>query len=162
MTFVMPVPSYLSTFLWMQQLRSADAFATRFAGLWAVWEPGQWRPSADVKRTISFGGDAASAAATGDYLCFHLGPADGRMVSLGREAGNDIVVNDGTVSRQHVQFYGQLNSWWVRPLAGRAASLAGKPVELTGLPLSAGQELVLGGARFTFHDPPSLIRRLGK
>lgn len=158
----MPVPSYLSTFLWMQQLRGAEAFATRFPGLWAVWEPGQWRPSADVKRTISFGGDAASAKAAGDYLCFHLGMADGRVVSLGREAGNDLVVNDGTVSRQHVQFFAQANAWWVRPHAGRTATLAGKSVELTGAPVSPGQELVLGGARFTFHDAQSLIRRLGK
>jgi hypothetical protein len=82
----MAVPSYLSTFLWMQQLRGADVFATRFPGLWAVWEPGPWRPAADVKRTISFGGETGAPTAGGDYLCFHLGAADGRVVSLGRRA----------------------------------------------------------------------------
>jgi hypothetical protein len=158
----MAVPSYLSTFLWMQQLRGADVFATRFPGLWAVWEPGPWRPAADVKRTISFGGETGAPTAGGDYLCFHLGAADGRVVSLGREAGNDIVVNDSTVSRQHVQFFAKANAWWVRPHAGRTATLAGEPVELTGAAVSAGQELQLGGARFTFHDPAGLIRRLGK
>ena len=78
----MAAPSYLSTFLLAHQLRGAQAFADRFAGEWLVWEPGPWQaPPRGEKSTLKV--DAtAKAPQHGNALCFHLGPANGRTLSV--------------------------------------------------------------------------------
>jgi hypothetical protein len=162
----MAVPSYLSSFLWMQQLRGADAFAARYPGEWLVWEPGHWQAPnpRGMTLTLAAGGDAGKGArAAGDSLCFHLGVAnDTRHVSVGREPQNELVINDGTVSRSHALFFGRGALWNVKPAVGRSVSLSGTPVPEGGVPLLPGKVLVLGGVQLSFHDFPSLVRRLGQ
>lgn len=158
----MPVPSYLSSFLRMQQARGDGAFSQRFGGAWVVWEPGAWKAApVNVKSTLTLAPVGGGGNAIGDFLCFHLGePTVGRVIAMGREPGNDVVINDGTVSRKHVQFVGQGAAWSLVPQGGRTAMLNSVTVPATGTLLVPGQELVLGGARFTFHDVPSLLRRI--
>ncbi|MFT3713256.1 MAG: FHA domain-containing protein [Archangium sp.] len=163
----MAVPSYLSSFLWMQQLRGADAFAAKFPGEWLVWEPGHWQAPnpRGMTMTLSLPGEApkgSRAPATGDSLCFHLGLAAERSVTVGREPSNELVVNDGTVSRSHAVFFGRGALWNVKPAAGRAIALSGTAVPEGGMPLLPGKVLVLGGVQLSFHDFPSLVRRLGQ
>ena len=163
----MPAPSYLSSFLWMQQLRGAEAFAQRFPGEWLVWEPGRWQaPAVNVRTTLTFGatgpGDAARNAAAGDFLCFHLGVPDARSFAVGREVDNDIVINDGTVSRQHVVFAPASGRWLVRPQGGRAATISGVAVGADGAVIRPGQTLLLGGATLSFHDTSTLLKRLAQ
>lgn len=161
----MPVPSYLSSFLWMQQLRGADAFVSKFAGGWLVWEPGTWRaPQAtarSVTNTISFDGRGGSTApGGGDFLCFHLGAAATRTFLVGREPDNDLVINDGTVSRKHVVLFPREGHWHVKRQAGRVATLGNLPVDDEGVLLKPGHVLTLGGVNLSVHDSTSLIGRL--
>ena len=37
----------------------------------------------------------------------------GRIVTLGRIAGNDIVLNDPGVSKQHLQLESRSEGWWL-------------------------------------------------
>lgn len=161
----MPIPSYLSSFLWMQQLRGAETFAQKFPGEWLVWEPGHWQaPSPRGSTlTVTLTGEAVKGARAsgGDSLCFHLGIAtDARSVAVGREPDNDLVVNDGTVSRIHAQLFGRGALWNVKPAGGRTVSVSGTPVPDSGLPLLPGKVLLLGGVNLSFHDVSSLLRRL--
>ena len=161
----MPVPSYLSSFLWMQQLRGADTFAQKYPGEWLVWEPGHWQAPnpRGMTLTVSFSGDAGKGARApaGDSLCFHLGVAtDARAVSVGREPQNELVINDGTVSREHAQLFGRGALWNVKPAGGRTLTVNGTPVPEAGLPLLPGKVVLLGGVNLSFHDSASLLRRL--
>jgi hypothetical protein len=156
----MPAPSYLSTFLFSQQLRGAEAFAAKYVGDWLVWEPGPWQ--APARNTLStFKADVTSTTPQqGDALCFLIGPANGRSLRVGRDPGNDLLISDGTVSRQHVVLTGADGSWTVKATAGRKAIVGGVAIPETGLKLVPGAMLKLGGVSLSFHDCASLLRRL--
>lgn len=159
----MATPSFLSTFLWTQQLRGADAFVARYPGAWLVWEPGPWQaPSRTTLTTLKVDGGSATPKA-GDALCFQLACVEGRTLKVGREPDNDVQITDGTVSRHHVVLTCQQGTWFIRVAGGRQASIG--QVTLTEqdppLRLQPGQVLKLGGAQLSFHDTASLLRRLG-
>ena len=158
----MPTPSYLSTFLWSQQLRGADTFARKYVGDWLVWEPGAWvAPTRGAVTTMKI--DSTSRTPQhGDALCFLLGPADGRTLAIGRGEGNDVLISDATVSRQHAHLTGHAGAWQVRVADGRAATLSGASVTAPATLLQPGQVLQLGGVQLSFHDMPSLLRRLSQ
>lgn len=158
----MPIPSYLSTFLWTQQLRGAEAFAAKYPGSWLVWEPGPWQaPSRTTLNTVHVDGGAPTPKA-GDALCFRLGNTEGTTLKVGREGDNDVQISDGTVSRHHVVLACRGGTWFVSAEGGREAKVG--VVTLTErdrpLPLQPGQVLKLGGAQLSFHDTASLLRRL--
>jgi hypothetical protein len=158
----MPVPSYLSTFLWSQQLRGAQAFATKYVGDWLVWEPGPWQaPARNTMSTLKV--DAASATPQqGDALCFFLGAANGRALGIGRDPTSDILLSDGTVSRQHAILSGLNGAWQVKVVPGRAATLAGLALIESERVILPGQLLQVGGVQLSFHDTSSLLRRLSQ
>lgn len=157
----MPTPSYLSTFLWMQQLRGLEAFHARFAGAWLVWEPGPWlAPSRSTLATVGFEA-GANKPKQGDALCFFLGPAkDGRVVQLGREPDNDVMISDGTVSRHHLVFTCVGGKWTVRVAQDRVATLEGQPIPAHDVPLTPGQVLRAGGVTLSFHETSTLLPHL--
>ena len=159
----MTAPSFLSTFLWTQQLRGAAAFAAKFPGAWLVWEPGAWHaPSPSARTTLSIDPNAR-APKGGDSLCFLLGlPTDGRVLRVGREPDNEVLISDGTVSRHHLVLSAHEGQWWVRAVEQRVATLSGSAIPERDVALSAGQVLVLGGVKLSFHDTSSLLPRLGK
>jgi hypothetical protein len=159
----MTAPSYLSTFLWTQQLRGSAAFATKFPGAWLVWEPGAWHaPSPSARTTLSID-PGARAPKQGDSLCFLLGaPTEGRVLRVGREPDNEVLISDGTVSRHHLVLTAQDGQWRVRAVEQRVATLAGTAIPERDVPLSAGQLLVLGGVKLSFHDTSSLLLRLAQ
>lgn len=157
----MPVPSYLSTFLWMSQLRGLEAFHARFGGAWLVWEPGPWlAPSRATLATV--GVDAGlNKPKQGDALCFFLGPAkEGRVIQLGREPDNDVMISDGTVSRHHLVFTSAGGRWTVRVAVDRAATLDGQPIPARDVPLAPGQVLRVGGVTLSFHETSTLLPHL--
>ena len=157
----MTVPSYLSTFLWRQQLRGTEAFRTRYPGAWLVWEPGEWHsPSPTAHATLKIEANA-SEPKQGDALCLLLGaPTEGRTLKVGREPDNDVLISDSTVSRHHLVLTALAGAWRVRAAAQRSATLAGAPLLEQDTPLSPTQVLQLGGVTLSFHDTDSLLRRL--
>ena len=158
----MPAPSYLSSFLWSQQLRGPEAFAKKFPGEWLVWEPGPWKASPrGVVATMSGALPSTSAAPQqGDALCFLLGVANGRSLDVGRQPESAVVISDGTVSRQHVVLEGLGGVWSVRANPGRAATFMGMPMPETSALLAPGDALQLGGVTLSFHDTNTLLARL--
>lgn len=158
----MTAPSYLSTFLWTQQLKGAEVFATKFPGNWLVWEPGPWQaPSRQTINTLKVDVGAATPKA-GDALCFQLPAAEGRTLRVGREPDNEVQISDGTVSRHHVVLIHRAGTWLVRTEGGRAATRAGVALGASEVPLKPGEQLQLGGVTLSFHDTASLLRRLSQ
>lgn len=158
----MSAPSYLSTFLWTQQLKGADVFVARFPGHWLVWEPGPWQaPSRQTLNTLKVDTGAATPKA-GDALCFQLADAEGSTLRVGREPDNEVQISDGTVSRHHVVLVHRAGAWLARTEGGRAAVLSGVALGAVETSLAAGAQLQLGGVTLSFHDTASLLRRLAQ
>ena len=82
---------------------------------------------------------AVTAPHRGDALCFELNlPAKATGLRLGRANTNDIVINDATVSREHLLLTkGASEHWSAEALTGS------KPTFLGSMPLAAGQRIEL-------------------
>jgi pSer/pThr/pTyr-binding forkhead associated (FHA) protein len=98
-------------------------------------------------------------------MCFELAPATGRdTLTLGRSSHNVFVINDATVSREHLVLHTQPDGrWTVEVLTqGGPALLSGKQLR-PGMPtpLESGMQLQLGDVRLTFHDSDSFHTRMG-
>jgi hypothetical protein len=163
----MTVRSFLISFL---AVRSRQAtFEQTHPGAWLVWEPGTWRaPSRDNPLQTQTGfapsGAAATPSATGDALCFELGPAQAqRVLRVGRDpAKNEVVINDATVSREALVLTADGEQWLAQPALNRQVSLMGMalaPKQWT--PLGPNYTLEVGDVRLTYYDGPvSLSGRL--
>jgi hypothetical protein len=156
------VPSFLASFLRAQQQRLDQSFATTWNGPWLVWEASPWRaaPKA-MMRTVKFDGGAPVQSKKADVLCFFLGNQATRIV-IGREPPCDVVINDLTVSRQHVALSREGERWTASAIDGREVLLAGKPLGATEVLLAPRVPLQLGGVHLSFHDTTSLLQRLAE
>lgn len=142
--------------------RGAAPFAVTWPGHWLVWETVGFKVSPrSAARTMRLGDLGAAPAQKPDAMCFHLGEAAAQSVQLGRDLDCDVPLNDGTVSRKHLEVIAEGGTWWVRVLEGREATLDGQPVTSQGLPLKPGSRLQVGAVTLTFHDAASLLARLG-
>lgn len=162
------VRAYLMSFVARQALLLKDKLATRYPNAWLVWEPGAWSAPPvqgnDTATRLPTAGSAVTAPQRGDALCFELDlPPKATLLRLGRASENDIVVNDATVSREHLRLTRQANGRWSAEASPQAKStflgplflMPGKPVQL-----SDGQKLKVGDVVFTFHEPASFVTRL--
>jgi hypothetical protein len=160
------VRAYLLSFLSRQQLVLKEHMAERYPHCWLAWEPGAWSvpPAAgDMAATRVPTPVPVDRPAQGDALCFELqARSDGAPLKLGRAAGNDVVINDATVSRDHIHLAKTRDGW----MAGGASQ--SKSTYFGSMPLSPGQQVLLadlqkfkvGDVVFTFHEPASFIQRL--
>jgi len=88
--------------------------------------------------------------------------ADGSPLKLGRAAGNDVIVNDATVSREHL-LLSKNKDGWIAEVTSQA-----KSTFFGSAPLSPGQKVLLtdrqtlkvGDVVFTFHEPASFVERV--
>jgi len=161
------VRAYLVSFLARQFLFTGDAgFEKRYPNAWLVWEPGAWKvPTGDTNSTKTMMPVAIAQAgkpSTADALCFEL-PKAARL-TLGRNETNDVVVNDATVSREHLVLRADEKGSWTAEVAptSRAIVHRGKPVPPGGsVPLTPGDQLNLGDVVLTFLPAPELRTRIG-
>lgn len=128
----MAVSSYMLSFLAVRSAAAARAFPQQYAGPWLVWEPGDWRPAAGTSTTLVTNTQKTPGA--GDALCFQLAAA--RQVSVGRDSGCDVVVNDATVSRHHITLM-------ATPFGFDLESMKDTGVSVDGLPVRRGERRVL-------------------
>jgi hypothetical protein len=139
-----------------------EQFLVKHPGAWVVWEPGRWHAPAGNK-TVA-GSQSPQTPTQGDALCFqlHLGPAPG-TIRVGRDSTkSDLVVNDSTVSREHLRLVhlGD-DKWTVEPTRDRVVRLDGRALpQGRPTPLKNGVALVLGSTRLTFYDPQGFRERL--
>jgi hypothetical protein len=162
------VRAYLMSFVARQALLLKEQLPARYPHAWLVWEPGSWSAppvQGDHSATrLPTSHSAVTAPQRGDALCFELDlPAKATGLHLGRASTNDIVINDATVSREHLLFTKSATGKWSAEALG-----ASKSTFLGSMPLAAGQKVALsdeerikvGDVVFTFHEPRSFFVRL--
>ncbi|WP_257454822.1 FHA domain-containing protein [Archangium lipolyticum] len=162
--------SLLLSLLVRQHLALKEKFRVRYPHCWLVWEAGVWNVPENSEQnhgtTRLPTSDLRDCLPSGDAMCFELalGTSGRDVLSLGRASHNVFVINDATVSREHLVLRPlPEGSWTVEALAqGGPATLGGKllrPGEPT--PMESGMQLQLGDVRLTFHDADSFSTRMG-
>jgi hypothetical protein len=162
------VRSVLLSVLVRQHLSLRNEFAKRYPHAWLVWEAGAWSVSGDgeqnVAHTLPPAEDLQDCLPTGDVLCFELATAvPGQTLTLGRASQNDIVINDSTVSREHLVLTRGPSGEWIADLTSSTpqVSISGRHLvhgKLTSL--RQGDVLKVGEVLMTFYDPQSFEQRI--
>jgi hypothetical protein len=162
------VRSVLLSVLVRQHLSLRNEFAKRYPHAWLVWEAGAWSVSGDgeqnVAHTLPPAEDLQDCLPTGDVLCFELATAvPGQTLTLGRASQNDIVINDSTVSREHLVLTRGPSGEWIADLTSSTpqVSISGRHL-VHGKPTSLrqGDVLKVGEVLMTFYDPQSFEQRI--
>ncbi|HYR56930.1 MAG TPA: FHA domain-containing protein [Myxococcaceae bacterium] len=162
------VRSVLISVLVRQHLSLRSEFAKRYPNAWLVWEAGAWSVSGDgeqnVAHTLPPAEDLQDCLPTGDVLCFELTTSSpDQTLSLGRASQNDIVINDSTVSREHLVLARKSSSEWTADLTGPTpqVSISGRHL-VHGKPTSLrqGDVLKVGEVLMTFYDAQSFELRI--
>jgi len=139
------------------------AFAAEHPGHWLVWEAGPWRPPAARRETMA-SGPGTRLLAAGESLAILLEAKNPKApdVKLGRAAENDLVVDDGTLSRSHLAFTKDpAGVWSVRDVgSSNGSQVDGKPLLRIPVPLESGAQIEAGAVRLTFYDAGGLYLRL--
>lgn len=145
---------------------SREEFLAKYPNPWLVWEPGAWKAPA-IERGLDMTFIPMSSPGMlpkGDVLCFELAsPAKPAPLRLGRAPENEIVINDATVSREHLHFLAEPPGQWKLH-----ASASSKFTRCDEKPLLAGEAVALargmkikaGGALFTFTDSSGMLERI--
>lgn len=130
-------------------------------GPWLVWEAGPWRPPS-ARRDTLVAGPQTRLLASGESLAIQLAAKNGGPeVRLGRDADNDLVIDDATLSRLHLYLRRDAKGEWSAQDAGsrNGTKVDGAPA-LGALPLRQGSVLEAGAVRLTFYDAAGLYARL--
>jgi hypothetical protein len=159
----------VKTFLlsWLSRQHDADdaaAFEQARPGPWLVWEVGPWLPPPADRNTIPPPGERGHASST-DPLVLEVAPRPGRArfegVRLGRGRDNDLVVDDGTLSRRHLLLRQEGDGWTIEDLrSSNGTRVDGEPLGGTPVPLPPGTRIQAGSVHLTFLDARGLRLRL--
>jgi hypothetical protein len=153
------VPSFLVSLLSRQlELLGPDGFFKQHPHAWLLWEPGAWQSpsSAHESETGSTRLPVAirpTHPGVDDALCFELvcKPDVETWLTGGRGSGNDLVLNDMTVSRDQFRLVSGPDGWALHDAPGGAA---------TPRLLGGQATLSAGGLTLTFYEPPAFLDRL--
>ncbi len=138
-----------------------EEFERRRPGAWLVWEAGPWRPPTARRDTLAAGPETRLLA-SGESLAIQLAAKDGGAeVRVGRDADNDLVIDDATLSRVHLVLRRDASGGWSAQDAGsrNGTKVDGAPAKRS-LPLRQGSVLEAGAVRLTFYDAAGLYARL--
>jgi hypothetical protein len=148
-----------------QHARLGDAFLERYNHPWLVWNARRWSaPSADGQTRIVRLPSSPPPPREMDALCLALTfKGDAKRITLGRATDNDIVINDGTVSRHHaVITRARSGTWQVQPLLDSSGTICGSQTlsdRDLGL-ISDRQKLIVGAVELTFYESRSFLELL--
>lgn len=158
----------LSAFVRSHGHLDEDAFRRAEPHPWLIWEAGPWKPGG-ARTLVSFARPTpvpAPRVPKGiEVLAFAFNVKDDApepQVTLGRGDGCDILINDGTVSTQHLVFLRGAEGWLVQDVGSRNGST------MQGAPLKAGKPTLLrsqsrltaGSVDFSFYEPNDMLWRL--
>lgn len=92
------------------------------------------------------------------------GTPHANMITVGRTANNDVVLEDASVSRFHIYFQTANREWQVADAGSRnGTTLDGEPLAAKQLtPIRPGAVLKMGELRATFLDAPGLFSWLSE
>jgi pSer/pThr/pTyr-binding forkhead associated (FHA) protein len=156
------VKSYLLSWLARKHATtSVEEFVRAEAPFWLVWEAGPWRPPTRTRETI-LARPGLPKLEAGESLAIQLAARDGgAAVTLGRDASNDLVVDDATLSRAHMRFErGADGRWTVRDLGSSNGTRVDGARALAAAPLQPGSRIDAGAVALTFYDAAGLLMRL--
>ncbi|HKD41633.1 MAG TPA: FHA domain-containing protein [Myxococcaceae bacterium] len=162
------VRSVLLSVLVRQHLSLKKEFRKRYPHAWLVWEAGAWSISGDGEQNVAHtqppAEDLQDCLPTGDVLCFELATTSAEQVlRLGRASQNDIVINDATVSREHLLVIRHASGDWSAELKSPTQHVAISGRTLAHgkqMPLRHGDVLKVGEVLLTFYDPRSFELRI--
>ncbi len=85
-----------------------------------------------------------------------------RRVTVGRTSNNDVVLDDGSVSRFHAWFEKDEQGWWVADAGSKnGTQVAGKPLTAKQPKLvTSGTRVKIGSLELTFLDTPGFMKLL--
>jgi pSer/pThr/pTyr-binding forkhead associated (FHA) protein len=129
---------------------------------WLVWEAGPWRPPSRGRETVQ-ARPGMPGLNSGESLAIALlSRAGDGPVTLGRNAENDLVIDDATLSRAHMRFTrGTDGRWTVRDLGSSNGTTAdGADARDQARPLRNGSVIEAGAVRLTFYDAAGFYGRL--
>lgn len=155
--------SYLLS--WLKKMHAGqklEDFERDMPGPWLVWEAGPWRPPS-ARRDTLVAGPNTRLLASGESLAILLAAKNGRAeVKLGRDAANDLVVDDATLSRVHLVFTRDAAGRWAARDTGsrNGTKVDGAPTRDASVPVEAGTVIEAGAVRLTFYDAAGLYLRL--
>lgn len=142
---------------------NADAFVSRHANDWLVWEPGAWKPPG---RSTLVPGEGTPVPVKGEALALALVERSDRpQLTLGRGSECDAPINDGTLSQIHLVFMRtERGTWTVRDANSRNGTKVGEKKLEPGQPLELrdGDTIHAAQVTFTFCSPQRLFERLGE
>lgn len=132
---------------------------------WLLWEPGAWKPPA--AHTLSFNAvppkgpiPPRPTGKAAESLALVLDPKPAR-VTLGRDEACDLVINDGTLSSQHLIFTHDGTGWFAEDAGSRnGATVDGQKLGGQRLRIKDGTKIVAAQVVLTFHSPAGLWARL--
>lgn len=140
-----------------------DTFVRAQRAEWLVWEAGPWRPPARTGETLMAGGQppVGGSSASGESLAIELAPKDG-AVSIGRGSGNEVVIDDATLSRVHLRLERDATGAWRIRDAGSSngTKVNGKRLGADAVTLEDGAAVEAGAVRLTFYGAEGMWLRL--
>lgn len=141
-----------------------DAFVRAQRAEWLVWEAGPWRPPMRTGETLVAGGQppVGGSSASGESLAIELAPRDGE-VTIGRGSGNDVVIDDATLSRIHLRLDRAVTGgvWNVRDAgSSNGTKVNGRKIGTAPVPLEDGTAIEAGTVRLTFYAAEGMWLRL--
>jgi hypothetical protein len=156
------------SFLARQFASLQEGFVRRYPRPWLVWEAGRWNApqlQASPADTVTPPPDLPGSSFGREPLFFQLpsGEFGAAVISIGRAPTNTIVINDATVSRQHVLLSERPSSgWWIEVSAeAKFVQVQDQRVEPGGkAALPFGATLHLGGVVLTFHSSDDFLPQL--
>ena len=157
--------AFLLSLLARQYLLLKDGFSKRYGHPWLVWEPGEWNaPSPGENASIASTRTPPSGTAlmpqVGDALCFSLEPTKPALL-VGRSSESDIVINDMTVSREHLTLSYEQGVWSAEAKNGTTTTHRGAVlVPGTRVPLAQGSTLTIGGSVLTYWTAEAFLDRV--
>jgi hypothetical protein len=147
-----------------QYLVVGPKIADQYPYSWLVWEPGAWTPPKkdDQLGDTRMPDSKPLSPQTGDALCFELRPPQTNVLHLGRAKENQLVINDMTVSREHLKLTAADGQWFVEPFPNVGVTKVGGATVGAGRRalLSSNAGLQVGGITLTFHDSRAFMMRL--
>lgn len=161
----MAVSTWLLSLLEREHKLLGGGFVEKYPGAWLIWEPGEWRPArtereGNLRQTVHLGKAAQPGRPAGtDTFCFQLTLTNGAELIVGRASGSDVLVNDVTLSRQHLR----VREGQVQVCQGCTAETRfGDEVATPGVwrPLTEGLVVRTGGVRLTYLEPAGMLARL--
>lgn len=153
--------AFLMSLLAKKRVELGDEFLRQFSHPWLVWEADAWAaPSRDGATRVIAGGGPRPHVEARESLCYALTMKPGRtLLKVGRLSELDVVINDGTVSRNHAVLFPDERQQWVMQVVSASARtlhqdrLLAKGSEVR---LRDGDRVEFGDVRLRFFSPVTL------